>query len=339
MEKDIERMSSVRMPSVAVCIVTWNSAEWIEDCLACVARQTWPNLHVVVVDNASQDDTLRHIERSGVPVRLLRNERNEGFAAGQNRAIMATDADYCLVLNPDVRLAPDYVEKLVRRMEERPDIGSAAGCLVLKADPSLVDSAGLDMLWTRRVVERGAGRPAAAFGEPTEVFGVSGAAAMYARRMIREVAVDGQFFDEDFFAYKEDVDVAWRARRLGWRAWYEPAARAEHARGWGRRSDRRRIPLVVRRHSYKNRYLMILKNESFGPAWWLRLPGLLAVELAWHAYLLGRDPAVLGAWPQLIRLIPRAWRKRRALRQMLRMKEQRKHLHPGAIEGSTSAEG
>jgi len=303
------------LPSVAVCIVTWNSAAWIEECLASVRRQTWPNVSVVVVDNASTDDTVWRIGRVDMDLRLIRNERNLGFAAGQNLAITAVDADYYLVLNPDVWLAPDYVELLVKIMEERPEIGSAAGGLVRADGSGILDSAGLVMSWTRRAVDRGAGRLPEEFGEPGEVFGVSGAAAMYARRMIRDVSVEGEFFDEDFFAYKEDVDVAWRARLLGWTAWYEPRARALHARGWGERSDRGRIPLEIRRHSYKNRYLTILKNENFNLEWWLRLPGLLAVELAWHGYLLVRDPKVLGVWPRLLELMPRAWSKRRALQE------------------------
>jgi len=306
------------LPSVAVCIVTWNSAAWIGECLASVRRQTWKNISIVVVDNASADDTVWRIGRAGADVRLIRNERNLGFAAGQNLAISAVDADYYLVLNPDVWLAPDYVELLVKRMEEQPEIGSAAGCLVRADGSGILDSAGLAMSWTRRAVDRGAGQPPEKFGEPGEVFGVSGAAAMYARRMIRDVSVDGEFFDEDFFAYKEDVDVAWRARLLGWTAWYEPRARALHVRGWGGRSDRRRVPLEIRRHSYKNRYLAILKNEAFDPVWWLRLPAFLAVELAWHGYLLVRDPKVLGVWLRMFKLMPRAWNKRRALQEMRR---------------------
>jgi len=305
-------------PSVAACIVTWNSAAWIDECLACLRRQTWRNLSVVVVDNASTDDTVWRIQRADADVRLIRSDRNLGFAAGQNLAIASVEADYYLVLNPDVWLAPDYVERLVKLMEERPEIGSATGCLVRADGSGVLDSAGLAMSWTRRAVDRGAGMSPEKYGEPGEVFGVSGAAAVYAGRMIREVKIDGEFFDEDFFAYKEDVDVAWRARLLGWKAWYEPRARAAHARGWGSGSDRGNIPLPVRRHSYKNRYLAILKNETFDLIWWLRLPALLAVELAWHLLLLVLDPKVLGVWARMPDHLRRAWRKRRTLREMRR---------------------
>ena len=306
------------LPSVAVCIVTYNSAAWIGECLASLRRQTWRNLSVVVVDNASTDDTVWRIGRADANVRLIRSDRNLGFAAGQNLAIASVEADYYLVLNPDVWLAPDYVERLVKLMEERPEIGSAAGCLVRADGSGVLDSAGLAMSWTRRAVDRGAGLAPEKYGESGEVFGVSGAAAMYASRMIHDVKIDGEFFDEDFFAYKEDVDVAWRARLLGWKAWYEPRARAVHVRGWGGQSDRGRIPLSIRRHSYKNRYLTILKNETFDLFWWLRLPALLALELAWHLLLLVLDPKVLGIWARMPDHLRRAWRKRRMLQEMRR---------------------
>jgi len=331
---------AANQPSVAVCIVTYNSAAWIEECLASLRRQTWRNLTVVVVDNASTDDTVWRVGQADANVRLIRSGRNLGFAAGQNLAISSVDADYYLVLNPDVWLSPDYVERLVNCMEERPEIGSAAGCLV-RADGSL-DSTGLAMSWTRRAVDRGAGMAPEKYGDPGEVFGVSGAAAMYAGRMIRDVKIGGEFFDEDFFAYKEDVDVAWRARLLGWKAWYEPRARAAHVRGWGGRTDRGYIPLSIRRHSYKNRYLTILKNETFDLLWWLRLPALLAVELVWHLSLLVLDPKVPGVWARMPDLLRRAWRKRRTLQEMRRARTAAPAADPAAPSpgaGAPSAPG
>ena len=329
-------------PSVAVCIVTYNSAAWIDECLASLRRQTWRNLSVVVVDNASTDDTVWRVGRADANVRLIRSDRNLGFAAGQNLAISSAEADYYLVLNPDVWLAPDYVERLVKLMEERPEIGSATGCLVRADGSGVLDSAGLAMSWTRRAVDRGAGMAPEKYGEPGEVFGVSGAAAMYACRMVRDVKIDGEFFDEDFFAYKEDVDVAWRARLLGWKAWYEPKARAVHVRGWGSGSDRGNISLTVRRHSYKNRYLAILKNETFDLFWWLRLPALLAVELAWHLLLLVLDPKVLGVWARMPDHLRRAWRKRRTLQEMRRAHTGSRPAEPAASSpgaGAPSAPG
>jgi GT2 family glycosyltransferase len=300
---------------VTVCIVTFNSATHIGECLNSIKRQTWPHLITVVVDNASTDSTVEIIKNAGIHVQLKTNSHNNGFAAAQNQAISSTNSEYILVLNPDVVLDSEYIAKLVERLENNPSIGSVTGCLTFVSNPLIIDSIGLEMNWARKAVEKGAGQEAIEYPNPCEVFGVSGAAAMYSRKMINEVSIEGQFFDEDFFAYKEDVDVAWRAKLLGWKSWYEPAAKALHVRQWGSHSKRKQIALNIRRHSYKNRYLMIIKNESFDSMWWIRLPLLIAYEIVLNGYFLLRDPEVLvGSWVGLIHLLPRAWNKRKAIK-------------------------
>lgn len=105
----------------------------------------------------------------------------------------------------------------------------------------------------RRAFDRGQGKAANAYDNPNEVFGVSGAAALYSSKMIKQISIDGEFFDEDFFAYKEDVDVAWRARIFGWGAAYVPGAIAYHERGW-KTGSREKQPLFIRQHSFANRH-------------------------------------------------------------------------------------
>ncbi|QWU15800.1 Glycosyltransferase, GT2 family [Paenibacillus sophorae] len=297
--------------TISVHIVTYNSEADIMDCLKAVQYQDYPVDRIIVVDNASSDGTVRNVEKwyegaggddklgakgeeseYGCP--LLLNSSNTGFAPAHNQAIAASDADYVLVLNPDVTLAPDYVSRLVARMEAEPGIGSATGKLLFKADPGTVDSTGLRMNKARRAFDRGAGEPAENWMESGEVFGVSGAAAMYSRRMIEEISVDGEFFDADFFAYKEDVDVAWRARLLGWKAYYVADAIGYHERGW-KASGRSGKPLFIRRISYINRYKMIVKNEPLRTV--LRtILWSLPYEIAAHGYMLLKEPKVLKAW-------------------------------------------
>lgn len=305
---------SAATPSVCVCIVTFNSGEHIGECLEALGRQTWPNLSIVIVDNDSRDRTVSIVTEKAPQAKLIRNADNRGFAAGQNQAIAANDADYVLVLNADVLLEPEYVERIVQAMERDSRIGSACGCLLSKENPERIDSTGLQMTWARKAVERGGGRPIREYADSCEVFGVSGAAAIYSRRMIEHISVGGQFFDEVFFAYKEDVDVAWRAQRIGWKAWYESSARALHVRHWRSRKQRKRIPLKIRKHSYQNRYLMIAKNERFDWRWWLKSPLLLGYEAILHAYMLLQDPKVLSSWKELRLLLKEAWSKRESKR-------------------------
>ncbi|AIQ14739.1 glycosyltransferase family 2 protein [Paenibacillus durus] len=332
--------------TVSIHIVTYNSEDDIINCLEAGFRQDYPIEKIIIVDNASSDHTVERIQShykldnrlettedsaSGVthtetpaalteqPVyslHLIQNQTNTGFAPAHNQAIAASDADYVLVLNPDVTLAPDYVSRLVARMEANPGIGSATGKLLFKADPGTVDSTGLRMNKARRAFDRGAGEPAENWMEPGEVFGVSGAAAMYSRRMIEAISVDGEFFDTDFFAYKEDVDVAWRARLLGWKAYYDADAIGYHERGW-KASGRSGKPLFIRRISYINRYKMIVKNESVRTM--LRTVLLsLPYEIAAHGYMLLKEPGLFKAWGSFFSELGPLMKKRKHIQSRVR---------------------
>lgn len=189
------------------------------------------------VDNASSDDTLEKVrsfikEVHDVQIQLVENKTNSGFASAHNQAIRLTDTDFVLVLNPDVFLEPNYIICLIQVMEQKLELGSITGKLVLQNNPGIIDSTGLVVNRIWRAFDRGAGESVNLWMDSAEVFGVSGAAAMYSRKMIDDISTKGEFFDEDFFAYKEDVDVAWRAGLLGWKAFYCADAVGLHKRGW-----------------------------------------------------------------------------------------------------------
>ncbi|MFC5446844.1 glycosyltransferase family 2 protein [Paenibacillus aestuarii] len=304
------------MSTVSIHIVTYNSAAYIDQCLEAVFLQNHSIAQVIIVDNASKDGTLGKLERWADKCTIVRNAKNNGFAGGHNQAIRLTESDYCLVLNPDVALEPDYVHHLVSLLSQHRELGSATGKLLFQANPHLVDSAGLVINKARRAFDRGANKPSEAYQEAEEVFGVSGAAAMYARRMIDDISVNDEFFDEDFFAYKEDVDVAWRAQLGGWKAYFEPAAIGYHERGWkeGGRSSK---PLFVRRWSYINRYKMIFKNDRFLYAIKHILP-LLFYEVLSLAYAVLREPKLLGAWASFLGNLASLKAKRRTIQSKRR---------------------
>lgn len=314
--------------TVSVHIVTYNSAEDIIDCLSAVLAQDYPVKKIVVVDNASSDgsaDKVRaffhDLHSASLPTLiLLENDLNTGFAPAHNQAITGTNTDYVLVLNPDLTLAPDYISRLVARMEANPQIGSATGKLLLKADPALVDSTGLRMNKARRAFDRGAGESADQWKESGMVFGVSGAAAMYSRRMIEDISVEGEFFDADFFAYKEDVDVAWRAGLFGWKAYYDAEAIGYHERGW-KTSGRSGKAMFIRRISYINRYKMIYKNESSSRLL-LTLLYSLPYEVAAHGYSLLKEPGLLKAWSSFFAQRKALKRKRRYIQEKAKHRQQ-----------------
>jgi GT2 family glycosyltransferase len=297
------------MKRVSVHVVTFNSGDCIEECLEAVVKQSYPIHEIVVIDNNSQDETWAKLSAWSDRVTIIKNTVNTGFAGAHNQAIRMTSSDYCLILNPDVALTEDYVLHLIGYMEKEERCGSAAGKLLLKASPLLMDSAGLVINRARRAFDRGAHCPADEFLRDDAVFGVSGAAAMYRREMIEEISVHGEFFDEDFFAYKEDVDVAWRAQLMGWTAGFVSSAVAYHERGW-KQGGRSGKSLFIRRLSYINRYKMMFKNESIRYLAKHSLP-ILVYEILSLVYLLLREPKVLQAWISFFRELPNLKQKRK----------------------------
>jgi GT2 family glycosyltransferase len=305
---------------VSVGLVTWNSAAHLPACLNALAEQTHRCLELIAVDNASTDDSAAQVAARYPGAHVVRSPVNTGYCGGHNQAIRAARGRYYLPLNPDVVMTPTYVAALVDELEAQPRFGSAAGKLLQGNGPRpTIDSTGLFIDRKRRQYLRGHGEPdTGRYQAGSEVFGVDGAAPLYRRAMLDDIQIDGEYFDESFFAHKEDVDLAWRAQLLGWPCWYTPQAVAVHPRNFrpGRRAP---MAAAIRVHAVKNRYLLLLKNES--RAGWRRDGArILAYDLQILAYLLLFERSSLGAFPLLRQAWPRArrWRAeiwRRARRQ------------------------
>jgi len=252
-------------PLVSVGIVTWNSAIHLPECLCALALQTQVAIELIIVDNASTDSSIGVITEYFPDAVIIRNAYNTGFCHAHNQAILASKGSYYLALNPDVEMEQGYLFYLVRGLEENPGFGSAAGKLLLKPRqslPSRIDSTGLFIDRRRRQFLRGHMEvDKGQFDQPGDVFGVDGAAPLYRRKMLEDIKIYDQFFDEFFFAHKEDVDVAWRARLLGWGCWYCPSAVAYHERSF-KPGQREVVSPAIRVHAVKNRYLLLIKNET-----------------------------------------------------------------------------
>jgi len=311
---------------VSVTMVTWNSAQHLAECFASLDRQDYREIEVIVVDNASSDETRTLLHEVASRWRVICNGRNIGFAAGQNQAIRASSGEWVLCLNPDVVLSPDFISRLVAAGEQHPDAGSVCGKLLrwdsaaAQIRTDIIDSTGIYFTRNMRHLDRGAEeRDCGQYDRVQYVFGASGAAAMFRRDFIEDVSVEGEFFDEEFFAFREDGDLAWRAQLMGWKCLYTPAAVAWHVRRVTpeRRKD---LPLVINWHSVKNRFLMRGKNTSGWLCWRLFVP------VAWRdlmtlGYALLRDWHMVSAVAYPFRAMDSIRRKRAIIQSRRRVSD------------------
>jgi GT2 family glycosyltransferase len=253
---------------VSVTVVTYNSGRFIKRCLQSVLEQRYPHSEIIVVDNASTDGTRAILEEFKHTCQVVYNSSNIGFAAAQNQAIRLSRGDWILCLNPDMLLTPNFTEALLQAARLDPQVGTVCGkLLTMTADFALplkpvVDSTGMYFTPMLRHLDRGSQEPDNGhFLRVEYVFGATAAAALYRREMIDDISIEGEFFDPDFFVYREDADVAWRAQLMGWRCLYTPHARGYHVRTV-LPGNRRALPAVINMHSVKNRFLMRLKNMT-----------------------------------------------------------------------------
>lgn len=313
-------------PRFCMGIIHYRAYDDLERALSAIENQHARPDAVFIVDADADPSSLEAV-RSAHPEFQFEAIPNQGYGAGANRILRWADqeqskSEFVLLLNPDVELDPEFSGRLLRSMAADDRVAIGAGKL-LRPGGKQLDSAGIEMGANRRMRDRGSEQfDRGQFDRREYVFGATGAAMMLRRAALPELAIEGELFDEDFFMYHEDTDLSWRANLLGWKVLYEPTATAIHARGW-RKADRFDIAVEIRRHSFKNHYLQLVKNE---PA--IGLVYHLPMILAWEALRLGfailRDramlPAYLGAW----RGLGRALHKRRILQRRIRVRKARR---------------
>lgn len=242
--------------SVSVVIVNWNGRAELAEMLPSLAGQTFRDFEVIVVDNGSTDGSQDLIESSGLGAGLIQLDRNHGFAEPNNLALAKAAGDFVLTLNNDLVLAPDCVERLHRRLATAPDDVYAVGAKLLYYDrPDTIQTLGIAPLPNGNGVNVAKGEPSEARTSVEDVFGPCAGAAIYRRRVLDEIG----FFDDRYFAYLEDVDLAHRARAAGYRAVVDPAAIAfhKHAATSGK-APLRKLYLIER-----NRLINLRKHYPF----------------------------------------------------------------------------
>ncbi len=302
-------------PLVDVVVVTFNSQQVIEACLDSIGRQTYASIEVAIIDNDSADRTEEVVRASTTPLQFFKNASNLGFAGAHNQGIRSSKGAYYLALNPDVVMNPDFIEKMVEAIEMDHTVGAVSGKLLrphASDGPRLIDSTGMYMTPSLRHLDRGSSQPDRGQYERVQyVFGPSGAAALYSRRMLEDISLDGEYFDEDFFAYREDADLAWRAQLQGWKSLYTPHAVATHERRV-LPERRRNLPTEINMHSVKNRFLLRIKNQTLTEFLTLLLPSLFR-DLQVIGYVLLREWSSIKGLCFVVTHLTQIWNKRRRI--------------------------
>lgn len=312
------------MQKLSVHLVAWNGGKYIPYLFESLRKQICKDWFLYIVDNDSKDNTAELIKKElvnlFVPHKLVVNSKNEGFAGGHNQVYRDTDSEYFLLLNQDMYLQPDCLQNMVDFLDSHKEVGAVSPRLMKWDFPKVasdglqnsfsnqIDALGLKIFRNRRVIEQYTQYDWSEIknkftNRELEVFGASGAFPMFRRSIIDQIAfAGGQFLDESYHAYKEDVDLSYRLQEAGFKSFILLDTVAYHDRtGAGPKDmadmaaaeNKKKQSPWVQYHSYKNHLRTLYKNE-----YWQNLvldfPWILWYELKKLVYFCLLDHKVLA---------------------------------------------
>lgn len=301
---------------VSINIVNWNGLCFLKDCIESIKKQTYRNIEINIADNNSADGSLDFLINTYHDIKLISNTRNEGFSRAHNQLISVSNGRYIMPLNFDIVLEPSFVEEMVGAMESCTEIGIVSGKLFIidsEGKTSIIDSTGISMKHMYPADRGQFERDCGDYDNAGFIFGASGAAPLFKKEMLEDIKADGEYFDEYFCTYVEDVDLCWRAQLYGWKAVYEPSAVAYHYRGATRKDD------VILKKDYiiigiRNRYWAIIKN-AFASSLMANIVPILLRELVFYfSWLWAGNFFVLQIPLKTIPGLPSMLRKRQAIK-------------------------
>lgn len=267
---------------LSIQLVTWNGEKFLPALFSSLANQSFSDWDLLIFDNGSTDSSKDIIQRfateSGFAVKNIFSDKNIGFSPAHSALFRETNAEYIAVLNQDVILDSDAFEILIDFLDKDSRVAAVAPKLLRMKDgnkTTIVDSLGLRIMKTRQVVDIDSGKDLKEEvfdASPVhEVFGVSGAVAVYRSSAVKAVCKPGELFDESFVSYQEDIDLAWKLQLGGFRSAVLNTTTAYHERGikesddkslGGRLNNKKNQPFIIRYNSYRNHLATIYKNEQ-----------------------------------------------------------------------------
>lgn len=240
---------------ISVIITNFNGKKFLPDCLASLMRQTYKNLEIIVVDNASTDDSVTYIKKNYPDVIVTHNKENFGYAEGNNIGFKKSKGEYIVILNNDVKLQPNLIESLHKAFASRPQLGAVQPMVRLMNDPDNLDACG--SFWTNTGFNYHYGiyknYHNQIYSKPFKVYSLKGMCMMIPRKLIETVGL----FDSDFWCYFEETDFCHRVWLAGYECWYVPDAFMYHYMSGTRV---KKSEAFIQFHSFKNRWCSYIKN-------------------------------------------------------------------------------
>lgn len=302
---------------VSVIIVSSGDYDKLACCLESLIMQAFTGIEIFVVDNSVDQGFKNRVSFKYPQAVFCTNNSNLYYSSALNTGIEISVGEFVLCLNDDVTLSSDFIQEALKGFAINKNIGMVSG-KILRSDKTTLDSTGLFLSVFRTAAERGYGlRDGGRFDECGYVFGVTGAVAFYRREMLRQLKINQEYFDDDFHYFYEDLDIAWRGKNFGWKAYYIPTAVAYHQRGATARGKKgvgkKYARLYLNNDLYVcfviNRYLTIIKNENIFN-FLIYLPFIIIYDIFSFLFILFTRPELLIKIFLNLRLMISAFRKR-----------------------------
>lgn len=250
----------MKRPLVSLIIVNWNGLKMLKDCFFSLAEINYPNWEVILVDNGSNDGSQEFARKFKFPhsqLKIIQNKTNLGFAEPNNQGYRASKGKYILLLNNDTKVKKDFLNKMVKRMEQDPQIGVSQPKIYLMEKPGFLDNTGSYLTRIGLLKHEGfLEKDGPCFNQEKQIFAAKGACMLIKREVIEKVGL----FDKDFFAYFEESDFCWRVWLVGYRVIYYPQTFIFHKLG---ATSKKMNQFSLNYHSIKNRIASLVKNLEF----------------------------------------------------------------------------
>ena len=300
------------MDPIPVIILNWNGKKFLSECLNAIQDQSYRNVSPVLVDNGSCDGSVDYVRDNFPKVQIIPLKKNIGFCAGNNVALRPVKSKYVALLNNDTVPQKEWINSLVKALEQHSEAGFAASKMLFFNDPSTLDRAGDSYTVTGAGSLRGRGRQALQYNRREWVFGACAGAALYRTQMLKDIGL----FDEDFFLLNEDVDLSFRAQLMGYKCLYVPESVTLHHVSGSISCDSHTSVY----YGHRNLEWVYLKNMPLRLIYKTLLPHLIYDIAAFFFFLLnGRGITFIKAKRDALKGVGKILKKRRQIQKNKRV--------------------